>query len=1167
MSVRFLPLFIIIFVVGNLHLANAQFDQERFGKNRVQHKNKEWYHFSSNNFEVYFYDGGITNARYAIDFLEGEFDRLTQTIGYVAYTKPKIFIYNSNQELLESNLNLNKNNYTIDGQTFFSKLLAEVPFTGSWESFKKDLLFQTSKIIMEEMLYGSSISDAFQSNLINNFPDWFIDGAARYMAYGWDMEMDDFVRHYLDGNENPKFHKLNPQEAALVGQSIWNFIVERFGRRYISSILNLSRINRNEESSIANTLGRRFKDFQTEWRSFYTGLNTQVLNTFKDINQNNEIASTSKNKYGSITSVKFSPDGKNLAYVLNNDGKYRVIIRDLSNSRERIIFRGGYSSFDQEADLTTPAIAWRDTLSLVLAGFKRGVTTIRMRAIDGSSQDKIFLRNLTQILDLDFAPSGRTMVLSAISNGKTDIYTLNMRGQGRRITNDVFDNRTPVFLNDSTIIYASNKTDLPDSLLTGNIDVNNLPDYYNIFMLETGNDTLVHTKLTNVNHVNIMPRKLNNTTVLHLSEQSGIMNIMRFGLGNLVSSQVSAFNRSVETFDYSLSANKWAYAIRDGNQSRLVLENFPNLDQFTPSTPRLQIQQAKQLNERISSRRIQRETEEDDDEPDRADESPEPAPALIDRSQRRTEDGQVLADTTIVGGVDLESLLIGGAPRPESRVPSSVTPSASATPPSVNQQATAGDTLPSPSQPMTGAISLDRLRFEREGGINTDEYAFDTIPPGSTLQQQAQQPQQQQPGAVGRSNILEAFRQQAMVKRVTGPRRYTPLFTTTSLNTNFGVDPLRGFAINLHGKMSDLLDNHSVRGGIMTALDFSSGSDVFFEYEYLKSRIDLRARFDRRAISQKEGNMPTQKYVLTKSELGISYPFSVSTRFTLSPFVAKTQYFNLNPDSILRGRDERQNRFDVNYAGGRAEFVVDKTRLLGLYMEQGFKGKIGVTHYQGLSDAQRSFSNAFVDLRNYQKIHKNITLAMRVFGGSFFGNNPQQYLVGGMDNWLFNQFHQPPSNRPEVSPVRNPDWVENSNILFTEFVDLRGYNYDEIRGRNVITFTSELRVPLFAYLSRGNITSNFVRNFQLVGFYDAGSSWNSAAPWERINDQNTEVIRTEGSPFIITLNNFNNPWLQSYGAGLRTVLLNYYVKFDAARPIRNYDVEKMRFYVTLGYNF
>src|SRR5690606_17522442 len=153
MMVKFRFLF---WVVSMLMLPNcllAQFDQERFGKNRIQHKNMEWYFFSSNNFEVYYYDGGQNNARMAIDFLEGEFDRITQLIGFVAYTKPKIFIYNSPQELLQSNLNLNKNDYTVDGKTYFAKLLAEVPFTGSWEEFKSELIYGTTKAIIDEMLY------------------------------------------------------------------------------------------------------------------------------------------------------------------------------------------------------------------------------------------------------------------------------------------------------------------------------------------------------------------------------------------------------------------------------------------------------------------------------------------------------------------------------------------------------------------------------------------------------------------------------------------------------------------------------------------------------------------------------------------------------------------------------------------------------------------------------------------------------------------------------------------------------------------------------------------------------------------------------------------------------------------------------------------------------
>src|SRR5690606_22573355 len=343
-------------------------------------------------------------------------------------------------------------------------------------------------------------------------------------------------------------------------------------------------------------------------------------------------------------------------------------------------------------------------------------------------------RNITQILDLDFSPSGRNMVLSAISGGRTDIFTLNLRGQGRRLTNDVFDDITPVFLNDSTIIYASNFTDLPDSVLTRTPDVSQLPAFFNLFMMEVG-DSVVTTRLTNVDTKNYRPRVLNRNMILHLSEQSGITNLMRYGLGSSVSSQVSALNKSVEVFDYSLASNQIAYAVRDGLESQLVVEPFTNLDQFTTSTPRIQLNQAKKLNERLTNRRLQEQ---------------KAAGADAGVPGQQQPDGN-LPD------VDPEDLMI---PQPsENRA----------------------NTLPqSPEQ--TSSINLDRLRFERRGGIDTDNYVFDTIPPVT--------PSPNVTNVPGGESLLDAFRKQSLVKRVTGPRQYVPQFIASSLNTSFVVDPL-----------------------------------------------------------------------------------------------------------------------------------------------------------------------------------------------------------------------------------------------------------------------------------------------------------------------------------------------------------------------------------------
>lgn len=1090
-------LLILILALGSATHTMAQFDQERFGKNRIQHKEIEWYFYSSNNFEVYYYDRGGANAKMAIDYLESEFDKLTQMIGYVAYTKPKIYIYNSPEEALQSNLNLNVQQYSEDGQTKFTRLIAEVSYKGRIDQFKEDVIAATSKIIIREMLYGASVADAFQSNLINDFPEWYIDGAALYLAKGWSREMDDFMRQYLKDNSNPKILNLTGIEAGLVGQSIWNYISEKYGRRYVSSILNLSRINRNEENSIANTIGINARAFFEDWKSYYLKVNEPVYSSFKSVNTESAVAKTSSRVDGAISDIKFSPDGLMLGYVLNNAGKFKVIVRDLSTGAEQTVFQGGASYDELSPNLYSPIIAWRDSANLAIASFKRGFTTLRLRSIDGTNQDKIFLRNITQILSLDFNESGRNMVLSAISNGKTDIYTLNVRGQGKRLTNDIFDDLTPMFLNDSVIVYSSNFTELPDSVLTATPDIKVLPDLYNLHRVDVLKDTTIFTRLTNSNSRNLRPRKVNSNTLIYMSDLSGITNLMRFSIGNQVSNQISAFDKSIEVFDITSRMNKIAYALRSGKESYLFVEGYSGVDQFTPSTPRVQLAQAKDLNERLAARRL------------------------------------------------LESRTTVALPSEPTRT-------------EPEQQVPAVDTT---ATNRTSSINLDRLRFESRKGINTENYTFDTLPQAQSPAANTGKPE------LNRTNLLEAFRKQSMQKRVTGPRRMEQQFFTNHINTRFVVDPLRGFGINLDGKMTDILDNHVFQGGIMTALDFNSGGDIWFEYEYLKSRLDFRARFDRRTIRVEQSDISFQKYVLTQVETGVSYPLNINSRIYAAPFVAKSQYFNLNPDSLIYGQVPEQNRFDVNYLGGKVEFVYDRTEPMGLYSFTGIKGKMGFQHYQGLNHGERSFSNFYLDLRNYQKIHKNITLASKLYVGSFMGKNPQNYLVGGMDNWLFNEFYNPPSNRPEPSPVRNPQGVENSNILFADFVDLRGYDYDEIRGNKVITFATELRVPLFSYLTRGNITSNFVRNFQLVGFYDIGSAWDEFAPWERVNDQNTEVINTEGSPFVIVLNNFNNPWLQSYGAGLRTVLLNYYVKFDMARPIRNYEKEDLKFYFTLGYNF
>jgi hypothetical protein len=177
--------------------AKAQYIAETFGKNRIQYRQFNWQYLSGDNFDVYYYDARKAVAQNALEFLEAEFDRITDLIGYPPYFKTKVFLYNSLADLRQSNVGLNRTVFTVNGETEFIKPYVEVANMGTAQEFKEELLFKISELMVNEMMFGGSLKDIFQSSILMNLPDWFVDGASLYVSKGWSAEMDDYIRQLM----------------------------------------------------------------------------------------------------------------------------------------------------------------------------------------------------------------------------------------------------------------------------------------------------------------------------------------------------------------------------------------------------------------------------------------------------------------------------------------------------------------------------------------------------------------------------------------------------------------------------------------------------------------------------------------------------------------------------------------------------------------------------------------------------------------------------------------------------------------------------------------------------------------------------------------------------------------------------------------------------------
>jgi hypothetical protein len=433
----------------------------------------------------------------------------------------------------------------------------------------------------------------------------------------------------------------------------------------------------------------------------------------------------------------------------------------------------------------------------------------------------------------------------------------------------------------------------------------------------------------------------------------------------------------------------------------------------------------------------------------------------------------------------------------------------------------------------------------KEGEVDTDNYEFDEDVLKAFESKRNRGSFPTTPGTLSRT---KAVRENIAIK---GPYNYKGLFITNDASSDWRIDPIRGFGYAQSISMNDLLENHVIKAGIFISSNFRN-SDLFAEYNNNTYRVDFGLRIDRKTLyNDSEGLI--QKYRFNQLMFTASYPFSTTSRLSVSPMFTSTRMIEVlltNPDLAS------------NYGGLRTEFVFDNTRVNGMNMMEGTRFKVRYDLYQGLSNGNESFNRVSLDLRHYQKIHRDLILAVRASASHSGGRAPKQNILGGMENWLGNR----KENRTGDNPLNFQR--DNRDIFFADFAtNLRGFKLNRLSGTSYMLLNAELRIPLVKYLYRGAITSSFLRNFQIVGFGDIGTAWTGKGPFSENNSLNTQIIGDENETFRATVTNYKNPYLMGYGAGVRTTLFGFYAKFDYAWGVDNGYTNKPIPYVTLGYDF
>lgn len=1083
--------------LGALSLATAQNYPalERFGKNRIQYRTFDWKIIRTSNFEIYYYQDGTQIANLTAQYAESEFDRITELLGYTPYNRVKIFLFNSPSELAQSNIGLNTQGSLNRREQDLSKSRIELAFTGDQISFRRQIVHDVAMLFVYDMLYGGSLKDALQSSLLLSLPDWFMPGIASYIAEGNSVELDDYMRDVSQTRPVRKPSLLSGTEAERVGHSIWNYIVQKYGRDNVSNILNLTRIIRNEQSSISSTLGVPYSRFLREWRDYYAGMANTVSQGYRASSDDFQIKLSDPDDEIVLSSLKLSPDKQYIAYATLRDGKYRVEVINTTNRKKTTVLQGGYRLDGLMVRTTTPLVAWQRGNNLIIITDELGKTNMYQFSDFEKKPKRQFKRQvngLTQIVSVDASEDGGSLILSADRRGQNDLflYSIN-RGSYQQLTNDLYDDLCPQFIGRTAreVVFSSNRK--LDTLGVDKGSYKTITDRLSLFTHEGGARDLSLERLTDSLSHATQPTAASETVFYFLNDVNGIKNLYRLDAESGSIGQVTAFPESIQLYDLNPSNGGFVYSSLKNGETYIGFRSQLNLTQTVqaPPTPRSIATGSATAKVQAKSNRAS--------------------------TPKTDSTGQVaLSDTSAAKGAQT------GAARPD---------------------------------------SVKRLALE-PGEVDTDNYQFDADVLKANEYRQRRSIMGNTPTL---STTLPRNRRRENIT-IRGPFNYKGIFTVTDANSNWRIDPIsaKGFGYSQDVTLTDLLENHVIRGGLFITTTLRN-SDLFAEYTNLTHRIDFGARVDRSTLFVDNAGL-SQKYRYNRVAVSASYPISVNSRFTVSPFYAMTRLVDI---SSFNEPDRTSD-----YAGLRGEFVFDNTKTSGANVAVGTRLKVKFDEYAGLRSSAESFRRLSIDLRHYQKIHRDLILAARFSFSQSGGPAPKQSTLGGMDNWVGanSSIKEQIASNPLLVPNLIPNEIpyDYRNVFFLDFAaPLRGFRQGKLTGTSHMLFNAELRLPLVRYLYRGNVTSNFLRNLQLVAFTDIGTAWSGKGPFSQQNSLNTEIVGGGSIPFRATVTNFKNPFLIGYGAGARTMLFGYYVKFDYGWGLENKVVSKPIAYLTLGYDF
>ena len=1124
---------VLTFFTGFGYITNAQVSSVEFGKNRVQFKKFKWQYYQTSNFNSYFNQNGQEIAKYVAQVAEEELPAIEKFVEYSLQRRANIIIYNSFNDLQQSNIGLGIDWQIAGGLTKLVNNKMIVYYNSNHADLRRQIREGIAKVLTQNLLFGEDLGEVAGNQALLDLPQWLIDGYVAYAGQNWSTELDDDLKSEILSGNYKNFYQFAFEKPLLAGHAFWYYIEERYKRENTTYLLYLARVYKNlNRASQQVTKKRKFKEVLADFMTYEEDKYDKDISRRRNYPKGSEITSYTVGKRIDYFHFNVNPNKRNgsFAVVQYKKGQYRLLLNE--EDKDKTLLKFGAKSKIDEINPNYPMMAW-DPKGSRLSVLYEEEGRIKLFVYDVITRVKPYKRDLTdifdQVQDMKYMINSQTLLFSAVKNGHSDIYTYDIENdKAKQVTNDVFDDLDPSFVsfpNKTGIIFSSNR---PSPRARG-YDTSLLKHNYNIFLITdfTTNRPELNqvSQLTNLKFGNArFPTQYNTNHFTFVSDENGVGNryagfftSQKEGLDTLVLIGEDILrNPTSDEVDSLLSV----YKKQDIDSVAVVSVSSDSAYVFPLTNYASSLRETRIAGE---NNQVSEVTRQSDDKI--------LYKLKIDENALRRRNVSATPTAYMKRLMELDKISKGQE--------------------IIYQPA---DTAQKED------IFQNEFKDERRDTANRN-YNGETSEPG-VLSKAKLYPYK--PLKFATDYIVAGFNNNVLGTRYQAYQGGAGPITLTSNNQLDGTIRLG---------TADIMEDIKITGGYRLSTNLKD-NDWLLQFNNLRKRVDWSLTYYRNVqetnfayFDSANAGYPARIFS-NLYQVGISYPFDVTKSVRVNIGVRKDRVVAGTYDDVSLKTPDISKTYGLLHA----EYVYDNTINPAQNIWNGIRYKVyidwnGQISKLATTEGRYTFNLGF-DSRFYYPIYRNFIWAGRVAGDFSWGNQKLVYYLGGIDNWIMLGNNVKTTNGKETYRYFNPANVPDpdADYAFQSLaVNLRGFIQNAANGNNAAVINSEFRLPVFTTLFSKPINNAFIRNFQLIQFIDLGSAWNGAydkltrATITYSNQDPTVQVKIK-APGI-------GPFLGGYGFGARSTLLGYFLKFDAGWPMNGFFKGKPIYYFSMGLDF